>query len=394
MRLKALDEHYAIYLAEGEESPFDAFEALDRLLTVNSYSSLVSFLRTTASNKVFAEPPAFPRSYHWRRNDIEGLIEKEKRWTDPFPEIFTGSLNKAIGKAENIDIEFLDDYTREDCFPWEYEIDVTWLIVFQQSMRALLRFAAVASGSKAPEGLFVELTDTNLKTLYKDLGFEVDRFFAVRLKDILLKENSYFGVKEGINDRRIFDSGEGYVFDFINDDYDNTEFHYDEEGFYCGYIVLATVKGNEKSAEEIIRYLAGKIVISALNAHWIYPFELLDQRETSINDFDLEKGFYQIKEKPPLNWAKDLYQEACECVFSGRVSLCPVCDSPVLIRDMRGGGREYCSDTCKTKANDHRRNKAYTLEASGVPLDEAILIIGEKHRKAVTRWYKEAAALH
>ena len=95
---------------------------------------------------------------------------------------------------------------------------------------------------------------------------------------------------------------------------------------------------------------------------------------------------------PPW-WVTDLYDEAIDLIVQGKVSLCPVRGSPVLIKDFRGRkSKLVCSDSCKTKASNQRRETAYQCAASGVPLEDAIDRIGAEYARSVRKWYTEAQA--
>ena len=103
---------------------------------------------------------------------------------------------------------------------------------------------------------------------------------------------------------------------------------------------------------------------------------------------------YERVEERPKAWFEEIYDLAVELALDGKVTLCPVCGSPVPVRDLRGRKpREVCSDTCKTVASNQRRATAMKMAMEGTPIEEAINEIGEEYESSIRRWYSQTTAI-
>ena len=88
-----------------------------------------------------------------------------------------------------------------------------------------------------------------------------------------------------------------------------------------------------------------------------------------------------------------MYRQCANLVAEDDIRLCSHCGKPLLVDKSRGNEAMYCSRTCNTKASAQRRETAYALAASGVPMEEAVKKIGKRYSDSIARWYKEAQAL-
>lgn len=135
--------------------------------------------------------------------------------------------------------------------------------------------------------------------------------------------------------------------------------------------------------------MAANIFTSFMNS----LFEKGSQLMFVGNTFKVErmsKGFRVIDCPWPL---RDMYRQAANLAADNSVKLCPYCGKPLLSDKSRGNEAMYCSRTCNTKASAQRRETAYALAASGVPLEEAIARIGNRYEQSIRRWYHEAKEL-
>lgn len=103
-----------------------------------------------------------------------------------------------------------------------------------------------------------------------------------------------------------------------------------------------------------------------------------------------KRGFVVVDNPGPL---RDMYRQCARFVASGDMRLCAYCGKPLLADRSRGNEAMYCSRTCNTKASAQRREMAYALAASGVPVEDAIERIGTRYERSIRRWYEESQRL-
>lgn len=135
--------------------------------------------------------------------------------------------------------------------------------------------------------------------------------------------------------------------------------------------------------------MAANIFTSFMNS----LFEKGSQLMFVGNTFKVERtsrGFEVVDCPWPL---RDMYRQAANLAADNCVKLCPYCGKPLLSDKSRGNEAMYCSRSCNTKASTQRRETAYALASSGVPLEDAIERIGDRYEQSVRRWYQEAKNL-
>lgn len=100
-----------------------------------------------------------------------------------------------------------------------------------------------------------------------------------------------------------------------------------------------------------------------------------------------ENGSFSVIEKRlPM---QDFYREIADVAAAKKIGICPHCGSPVLRTGSRGNKAQFCSNSCKTLETKKRREEAIKCAASGVPVESAISMIGERYSSSVEKWYEE-----
>ena len=133
------------------------------------------------------------------------------------------------------------------------------------------------------------------------------------------------------------------------------------------------------------RDIAANIFTSFMNT----LFEDTDMSGCIGNAFKVrfdEGGFAVAENRNPV---QEFYYQIAKIAEDKSVGLCPVCGSPVLRGRSRGNSALLCSKSCKTTASKERREDAIKYAASGMPVDDAIALIGERYEASVRKWYEE-----
>ena len=237
------------------------------------------------------------------------------------------------------------------------------------NLQAIARIGAMANGEADPNGLErVPLEcDVNAQVIDSKLSISSD-FCMVPAQDPSYK--TYFTEEDA---KKVRES--------LGD--------YDDEGF-CG---LYYGKGHGSlfvyptgmSDQE----MAANIFVSFMNS----LFEGNAETMYSGNIFKVEqtrRGFRVIDHPGPF---RDAYRQVAYLAADNSLRLCAYCGKPVLADRSRGNEAMYCSRTCNTKASAQRRETAYALAASGVPVEEAIDRIGKRYERSIRRWYEESRRL-
>lgn len=416
MKLLALNRQWAVYGTEGSRGKLDSFAALHELLRVHSYQQLINYLITQTCNDVFltAAETSFSDAFY----------QKDRIWHKSAADInLRGSLSNAIDRYPNID--YLDelavsDLKKSDC----YQLDLTVLMNFKEIIRKLLIIAAVALGADIQKGLFVEIPSEDifdaewikgnvrcepdeLHTIglnQNDLGFNVNEVLDEGLYDTVFSCTRGYSRHQLIMDdsKEYGKYTDGYPFSIDTVIYSYAEYglpseqnHYQRDY----YFTVSFLDGIDPGYAKML--LAGRMVEAVLNA-WPYyagqkgleaPYH--PDVDCDIVKFVPGEGFIENKATEPSWWVDELCNEAFELIIQGKVSICPVCGNPVLIKDYRGRKhRLVCSDSCKTRACNQRRESAYHFAMSGKPIDEAISAIGDEYSDSVCKWYAEVHALN
>lgn len=434
MKLIALNDHWAVFESIPNDSkelePLDAFAALRDLVTMKTYKQLIQFLKRYAVHPSFLVDADNLTLRSFKEQYSEFCLPKPYSAEDMN---LSGDLEKVIFR--DVEIDLLDEWLLDDLKDKQlFQLSLSDLAVFKQSITCFLTLSAIAHGSLIPEGLFAEIPSS---TLYDedwcngDLPCKVEelRTFAIQLEKCGIANRSIFGDE-------CFE-GRDSVFSHL-EKYNRFQLHKDENGIFChvdedpdagkysncyplsidGVIYeIASFCTGDVSEEDLlsesyyatvtiypsfdkqdaIRLLSARIVETLLNAGIDYlegyDFDVpyFDEEYEDHYVYSPDKGFAFIVGKPFPFWVDDLFNKARTLVIEGKVSICPVCNTPVLVRDYRGRkSKEVCSDSCKTIANRERREKAFFYAQSGLPIKEAIEAIGLEYTNSIQKWYDEA----
>lgn len=391
MKPVAFNRTWAVYQDDGaDEGSFNGLSALGALLSIRSYKDLLSFLVHCSCRKSFAFPsetrhPAWVGETRlWQEKEsVHGL---------------TGSLDSALAKYPEID--YLDVLTANDLEQVETStVCIAELMIFKETIKRLLTMAAIATGSYPPSGMFREIDASSI-------------FSADRRRDSMgtnMSESKTYLLD-------LYDAGveKGGIFDtwFFDESYEAetgalnlggcilTLPEHDpwgEEGFPYYSISVTCAKDDQASIDTAKRACAGYVVKTILNHIDSIFLECscisipyLDEADFDKYSFDLKAGFREIKTTEPDFWFDMLLSEAVKAIVDGRVRLCQQCGEPFIVKDSRGRFEKgFCSNRCKTAASKSRRETAIRLAASCVPIEAAIMEIGDSYAKSVKTWYEE-----
>ncbi|MDO4848357.1 MAG: hypothetical protein Q4B45_01100 [Coriobacteriia bacterium] len=400
MKLVALNEHVAAYVPSQELSEMGVDALLNRLMTVRSWKGLIGFLKGPGVGNRLARREIDPLSGI-------GLPGGDNYWYEPL----WGHLNTWVDK--DLEIDFLDELTRSDLLGSEepHEVWVPELLSYAEDFRCLLTLAAVALGkTRAPEDMFEAvdpgeyLEDEEVRDWF--FGRVAEPFRRGAEIGFLRFNTKYWPASE-YGPYELCENNCCFACDLGDrkKDYCSAadeelgvlgfRFYYggDEDPMFVSY-------DKEGMDEEIVERLAcGLIVAPVLGVcRWddescfkhLYA-DLPD--EIDGGTFSLENGFGLVSESFSFTrWQDDLVQAVEEAVLSGRVALCPYCGTPIITRGEKDRV-EYCCSSHKTSASKQRRERAIALCLRGVPLEEAVMDIGQRYSDSVVRWYDEARAL-
>lgn len=425
MKLVALNERWAVFIKGGCERVFDPFEALKDLIKIKSYKQLLNFLIKHAGNTIFLvnSDDIFGESFKKTFSDSQ-----RSRYLAP-PIVLTGNLNKILDEYSEVD--YLDVLTVEDLGDVEtYEIRLNDLIYFRDSITKILTIAAMSLGSDLNMDLFKEL---NSEEIYgKDwcngyMPCKVKQLRSFYLSNVNCAiEHHGFINDESIESYGIFSHLDNFskyqlasdpkgnvvnvselsdigaysnLYPLSTDGVIYTHHElYDEKTDESDFGTVVTIYPGS-SVKQALRLLCGRTIEYVLNFGIDtldgYPFLMprYDDEDFDEFRFELGKGFKPNRKKLEDFWFWTLFDEAKRLIVENKVSLCPVCGAPVLIKDLRGRkSKEMCSDSCKTTASKNRREHTLDLAKSGVPIEEALGIIGEEYESSVKKWYGQAIA--
>lgn len=403
MKLVALNTDFAVIEDDGREIELDAFTALRDLVAIKSWGSAIAFLQAHACNSAFfidadkefcsfKRPPdhyelPFKRPLAFKNNDLEHLERELSKWED----------------VEILDSLVRDDYREKTAG----QIYLSDLSTFRSDITAFLRLSAVALGASIPEKMFIELPTA----AFYDEGWISEVFskpigncrtFALSLEQYGVSKQGIFGDEHFIQSDNPFTSSLKCYID-KNAYFGIEEYPHDVLGSKCflfnDQLALLTTP-LDYNTEAAKRLLASAVVEVLLNSgiDFIegYSFQMpyYGKEHADLYVFEPSQGFKFVKGRPYPFWVEELFDEAVRLILSRQVSLCPICGSLVMARDNRGcKPRVFCSDTCKTRASNKRREEAIRLAVKGTSIEKAIRIIGSEYETSIRRWYDEAFAI-
>lgn len=386
MRLVALNEERAVYLPEGKDREVEPRAALNKLLTVRSWKTMLDFLKNEACCSFFAKREDNPLK--------NGLWTRGKLQID-----LAGSLKSRIDSDNEID--YLDELTEKDLLSASrdelHEVWIPELLFYRDSFFDYLRIAAFAIGCPYPDDLFIfpDISDVIAAEYIRDFFGDPSRYgcVGIDLADTHKHSASYFDM---LYDDDKFSNYDRYP-DGLNDDgyllTDFDDFSKDRDGQRYALIVY---ERSRYAPEEALRLLCGELVTIDLGRIQNvdvgdYYHHYVDEPDPFITStFSLEQGFSHPRDDGSfLRWQIALFDVVEKAIFDGRIALCPVCGTPIVTRSTLSR-TEYCCESHKTAASKRRRQTAHILYASGIPLEDAVAQIGEDYRTSIERWYAEA----
>ena len=412
MRLVALNENIAAYTLDGPDAEPDVRAALNKLMTVRSWKSLIEWLKNDGCNSLFAkreQPTLDSQMELWGKYEEELLGNGEY-----FFDELTGSLRARIDQDAAID--FLDALTVDDLIK-QGEVHESWipeLLSYAEDTRCILTIAAVALGANPPNDLFADFSFNQVDCEFDDdfaqyIDSCYDNYFGnhetiatLSFSDAYRPYSDYgpyscnypfqYDLEESIegdfdNEREMGILGAVYYFgeDASGSDQNYVLFHYDSSRYTrdearriaCGIITAHTIDDTLE------------IPINENRPFWHRYIDEPDYEEPT--HFSLQEGFTQPKANDDFTrWQVAIRETVFDAIYDGRVSLCPVCGTPIITKSHQSRV-EYCCESHKTIASKRRREQAHLLCASGTPLEEAVSQIGEDYRASIIRWYKEAS---
>jgi hypothetical protein len=395
MKIEAINERFILYkVNDQEEAACSPEKVIQKTLSVKNTKGLVSFLDCIPYKNI--EALRVENSY------IDSLCQHSVSFNailysgdEPIPDLAKG-LRSCLEK-HFLEISYLDSFALNsgdfgkvgpgnipDCPP---SVDMTgkgfavmpvWCVVeFVAKVQAVLRYAAAAN--RGENCGLIKTIEGNSKPIAKtaDYGFEVSFYtgysLPVQSPDIselfdsvtlmlmtrLLKKHSMeLPDNEWPMDERVEELDCSRY--FIND-------------MECEVPVYPPTFEERDIAANMVT----SIIVSELSGY------------SDSAALKYEDGRFSIcRQTAPM---RDLFLAIAELAVADTVHLCPVCKIPVI--EKRVGDREtYCSNSCKTKANNNRRDKAHTMAAAGIPIEQAVETIGG-NASTIKRWYKEAHKL-
>ncbi|MBP3884173.1 MAG: hypothetical protein J6D54_04445 [Olsenella sp.] len=413
MMFVALNENIAAFVPGGINRDADPRAALNKLMTVNSWRLLIDFLKNEGCNGLFAKREAEPlvdRANH----DVDGMRGRFSHEGYYFDEL-AGSLKARIDKDDTVD--YLDDLTRADLLAQGdvYELYIPELLSYASDIASLLTLAAVALGAQPPDDLVSDFTFEQVEcdfdeTFMPCVDEMVDKLFGkhgpIAIMDLNMKYWPETDYGPYMNDapitKKLFSSAlEGFKREreggvmayhaYLGPDHNGEDQDYD----------LFFYDTSRYSREEAIRMLCAMIVVHTAGDTTLTPaFEedlpfhhaYADEPEPDgYPHFSLDEGFKHPKTNTGFKrWQLAVQEVAEAAIYDGRVTLCPICGTPIITKSDKSR-IEYCCESHKTVASKRRRQRAHQLYQMGVSVEEAKAEIGEAYSISVEKWYAEAA---
>lgn len=400
MKLVAMNEKVAAFVPSWELGGTSPDALLNKLMTVRSWKGLIDLFESPGVGQMLA------------RRETEPLADNVVTHGGEYcHEPLCGQLNTWINRRD--DIDFLDKLTKTDLLDsgGVYEVWVPELLSYAEDYRRLLSLAAVALGrARAPEDMigavdpyeFIDEQEIRYwfdKTVQerfrkgadiKYLSFNEDYWPASDYGPYTLRaDECCFACELSERDagyRRAADEQLG-VFGFRIEAREGVDLY------------LLAYDGRRLNEETAKRVACGLIVSPTIGkVMWdedsLFRHSYADlPEEVEGGAFSLEDGFGLAADKYDFTcWQDELTRAVENAVLSGRVTLCPYCGTPIIMRGDKDRV-EYCCNSHKTYASKQRREKAIAMCLNGVPVAEAIERIGESYSESIARWYEEAREL-
>ncbi|MBR3316911.1 MAG: hypothetical protein IKG21_03685 [Atopobiaceae bacterium] len=411
MRFVALSESVAAFVPTGPNREADPGAALNKLMTVNSWRVLIDFLKHEGCNDLFAKREEKP--LHTQTEfEVDGKTYRNDR--EFYYADLAGSLKARIDKDASID--YLDALTRDDLLAQGdvYELYIPELLSWREDMSCFLVLATISRGADIPEGMFEDFS-FDMYEWDKDDDFDewLDGYF-----------DSYFGAHGPIRGMSmkmgywpVTDCGPFWYEGPFNERFGDSYQEDCKEERAVGILGGTTYLGEDASGEdmdfhvifydssryskdEACRMFSGLTVANIIDETAQRPVNdgpfyhhYLDEPDfEQRTHFDLNGGYRHPKYDDSFErWQLALVDVAEDAVFNNRVTLCPICGTPIVTKSDYSR-IEYCCESHKTIASKRRRQRAHQLYQMGIPIEDAVTEIGTAYRSSVEKWYREASA--
>lgn len=413
MSLLAVNENWAVYSKDVTAEKIDPFKTLEHLLEIKTYSQLIDFLVNYTCNDNFLF-----ECFAAKLCDV-----KQQSW---FPKVqqnmpvVKGDCMNTLDNYPNI--EYLDKLYLSDNFNKK----VYWLSIYEMlSLRdfilQILTLAGIALGSQTYPDIFITLDGS--RDFESNLIGEIYDAMPTNINNVGINiTNSGFGPNNIMSDG-IFDDFEDVVnyktnlLKSLSNKYANT---FEKYKYESGDVILSVQEypddasnntsgtmfgiwfSNDITKEQAIRFLSGKIIELIINNRANNLFLKSDfNNPYSFNKdscieyiFSPKEGFVSYSSNDLSWWAYALVDKALQLIIDNKVSICPICNRPFLIKSNQGRKiKSVCSDSCKTKASKQRREVSFRNAAAGIPIEKTISILGKEYETSIRRWYSEVSTL-
>jgi hypothetical protein len=402
MNIKAINERILLYKSDEQEACDYSIEDIVRAIaTIKDIRSLISFLMNT--------PYSFLRVFKIHGSSVDSALSSPKvpyeellRVLSDDAESVSNSFDKCLVKHFP-DLTYLDDFTLScnelgegshsvpdgmagktvNMYDKEFSvISMSAITNMVKRALALLKYIAVANQKYSIQ------ISTDVVFRGKAIAKYVELPFSEYDNRPIPAQNPCYGELFSRNElMRLPAYMRELGFELMSDTLsDPSSIVLSEE-----YSMDCFVRLDGEVIKEIYAYpcdmsdieIAANIVTSSIsNDYQVFGCEQqYGDALTFSND-----GFKRRRQK--LSPLSDLDRELSRLAVDNLVFLCPYCQQPRI-----GNKETYCSDSCKTRASNQRKDDAYRMALSGMPVEQAIETIGSKYQNTILRWYIEAQAM-
>lgn len=334
MQIEFMNESFAVVSVDSiGRSIFDARKAVMSLLKVKSWHDLIGFIEEHAVNKEIAWC-----SSHYFEIQFDGsgtrtvstTIGEGQDWMfNGAPEYDFSQFGKSLSCV--LENQYMPDYL-DLRFAGELDayriINIKELVHVRDSLRGLVRMAAVALGAQLPIGLVSFEDCSNGLTLLEidssQTGFVRNGMFT---EQVLFEETMYLPITP--NSPLCMIEANTLRFD------DAEITRCDAARISCGHIAAVAMNS----------------VFSSLDFGTLrYPSR--NSNEKKGYEFELEKGFFRENASQDSAWFESFVDEAIFAIEHDRVFICANCGTP-FISERRGA--KTCSASCRTELCNKRK---------------------------------------
>ena len=391
MEIQAISEDFIFFRPENQsDEDFVPSDILRNITTMKDAGDFVEFVLETPYSfmKLFKSHGFFEDCEE--HTEIVPLLEFP-RSEGHIPHELLSDLSSIIARHHK-DIHYSDndDYLKRSAFRkmrycgYEAIWNASLVALFDQ-VKSLLKNIAIANQGTTVEDALPIYDGEEVIAKIASYGFWVDiREHRLPIQNPPIDELFDEKTIERIVELHATDECE-----FVPNKYSlrSSDYLKDEENKELGrskYLMTGLTEVPVYPPDFSSREISANLVTSIMNSvmlNPIYPPTRMGKASLQYG----EKGFTLCITDNPM---QRLFKEIADVAVKNDVHLCPHCHIVVMHR-RRGA---HCSNTCKSNANDDRRNQAHNMAFSGITIDEAIEAIGVEYTKSISRWYEEAQA--